>query len=525
MTTQSKLRHLVIVLGDQLDHHSAAFDHFDAHCDAVWMAEVAQEATYVWSHKVRLTLFFSAMRHFRYELEERGIPVHYHALTPDKSRDRGADFAEILQADITRLQPQKLIITEPGDWRVQDMLQQTAKQLNKQLEIRPDRHFYGSIEDFRVWSKDHRGLLLEAFYRHMRKTHGVLVDEQDKPVGKRWNFDKDNRASFGKNGPDLGKSPRSFTPDDITQAVMSLVAQRFANHPGRLENFDLPVTHAQGRALLRDFIQHRLADFGRFEDAMWTGQPFLAHSRLSAALNLHLLNPRELVEAALAAYQAAEAPLNSVEGFVRQILGWREYIRGVYWLHMPSYADRNALHNDDVDVPNFFWDGHTDMRCVSETMQSILDFAYTHHIQRLMVMGLFAQLYGVHPKRFHDWHMAMYADAVDWVSLPNALGMSQYGDGGIVGTKPYCASGNYINKMSNYCKHCRYDHREAAGESACPFTTLYWDFLARHQQQFKHNSRMNLQIRNLENKSKDDIKAIRKRADLLKQRIANGQRV
>jgi deoxyribodipyrimidine photolyase-related protein len=525
MTTQSNLRHLVIVLGDQLDRDGAAFDHFDADCDAVCMAEAAQEATYVWSHKVRLTLFFSAMRHFRDELQGRGITVHYHELTLQKANDRGADFAEILHTDVTRLQPQKLVVTEPGDWRVQHLLQQAAKQLNMALEIRPDRHFYGSIHGFEAWAKDHRSLLLESFYRHMRKTHQVLMDEKGKPVGSRWNFDKDNRATFGKKGPDLGKAPRSFTPDATTQEVMTLVEQRFADHPGGLAHFDLPVTHAQGRALLRDFIQHRLPDFGRFEDAMWTGQPFLAHSRLSAALNLHLLNPRELVEAAVTAYEAGEAPLNSVEGFVRQILGWREYIRGIYWLHMPGYADKNALGNEDVDVPSFFWHGHTEMRCIGETMHSILDFAYTHHIQRLMIMGLFAQLYGVHPKRFHEWHMAMYADAIDWVSLPNALGMSQYGDGGIVGTKPYCASGNYINRMSNYCKHCHYNPSEAAGEAACPFTTLYWDFLHRHQQQFKDNPRMNLQIRNLKNKSKDDMQAIRKRAETLKQRIGAGERI
>ena len=250
---------------------------------------------------------------------------------------------------------------------------------------------------------------------------------------------------------------------------------------------------------------------------MWAGEPFLYHSRLSAPLNLKLLNPRECVAAAIDALHTGQAPLNSVEGFVRQILGWREFIRGIYWLKMPEYAELNQL-NHQLDVPSFFWDGRTEMNCLRESMRQVLDHAYSHHIHRLMVLGNFALLWGVHPRRFHDWHMAMYLDAVDWVSLPNALGMSQYGDGGIVGTKPYCSSGNYIHRMSNFCRDCRFDHRKRTGEDACPFTTLYWEFLDRHSDQLESNPRMAFPIKNLkELRSKQpELTLIRQRADELR---------
>ncbi len=267
-----------------------------------------------------------------------------------------------------------------------------------------------------------------------------------------------------------------------------MVSQRFADHPGKVERFDLPVTRAQAIQSLKDFVSHRLPHFGDFQDAMWHGTSFLYHSRLSHAINLHLLSPREVVEAAIEAFDQGQVELSCVEGFVRQILGWREYVRGVYWREMPSYAERNSLGcSVEQQVPTFFWDGETEMACVRDSMRLLIDTAYAHHIQRLMVLGLYSQLLGVHPRAFHEWHMAMYADAVDWVSLPNALGMSQFGDGGLMATKPYCASGNYIDGMSNYCKGCRYKPKQATGDDACPFTTLYWDFLDRHQQQLRSN--------------------------------------
>lgn len=516
------VRNLVLVLGDQLNQDASAFDDFDVQSDCVWMAENDAEATYVWSHKIRLVLFFSAMRHFRDALITRGLRVDYHALNADKRKDSGQDFAAILTASVRRLNPDKLIITSPGDWRVKQQLIETAESLELSLEIRQDRYFYCSSDEFEAWAEDNKNLVLENFYRQLRSQHDVLMNG-DEPVGEQWNLDKSNREAFGTDGPDERPAPPQHGVDELTQEVMDLVQARYPEHPGTLEDFNYPVTRRQALADLRSFIDHRLADFGRWQDAIWQGEHLLYHSGLSAALNLHLLTPRECVQAAVAAYEAGNAPLNSVEGFVRQILGWREFVRGVYWHTMPDYAEHNAL-KAELPVPAFFWDGQTDMQCVADGMHGVIETAYAHHIIRLMVLGLFALVAGVNPRRFHEWHMAMYADAIDWVSLPNALGMSQFGDGGLLGTKPYCASGNYINKMSNHCKHCQYNYKQAHGEDACPITTLYWDFLDRHSKRFLDNRRMNFQLANLEKKraDKNQMKAIRAQAKKIKKTLKAG---
>lgn len=513
---------LLLVLGDQLNRDAALFDDADPHHDTLWMAETHTEATHVWCHQQRLLLFFSAMRHFREARLREGFRVHYHALGTDPAEDRGQDFGEILAVDIRQLQPQQLVVVEPGDYRVLAMLQGVAQAAQIPLEIRSDRHFYCDHNAFAQWSKGRREWRLEHFYRWLRKRQGILM-EGDQPVGGVWNLDQDNRQSFGRRGPGQLPKPKDFPPDALSRQVIDLIQQRFADHPGALEHFSLPVEPEGARAFLADFIQHRLGLFGTYEDAMWAGETLLYHSRLSALLNLKLLDPRECVEAALVAYQEGRAPLNSVEGFVRQIIGWREFIRGVYWQRMPDYASLNALHCDDQDVPGCFWHGRTKMRCVAGAMESLRQHAYTHHIQRLMVLGLFAQLLGVHPWRFHQWHMAMYLDAIDWVSLPNALGMSQYGDGGLVGSKPYCATGKYIQRMSNYCAGCDYKPDQAYGEGACPFTTLYWDFLHRHADRFRHNRRMALQIKNLQRKSADELRQIQQRATQLRRWVAQDE--
>ncbi|MFW5759886.1 MAG: cryptochrome/photolyase family protein, partial [Cyclobacteriaceae bacterium] len=293
---------------------------------------------------------------------------------------------------------------------------------------------------------------------------------------------------------------------------------RFGNHPGNTNHFDLPVTRQQARELLQDFIEHRLQKFGAYQDAMWQGEPFLYHSRISAAMNIKLISPRELVEQVVKVYKQENMPLNSVEGFIRQVLGWREFMRGIYWNEMPEYLDNNFF-NAEKEVPPFYWHGKTKMACVEDAMQSVLNYGYAHHIQRLMVLGLFAQLYGVHPAKFHDWHMAMYNDAIDWVSLPNAFGMSQFGDGGLVATKPYTASANYINKMGNYCQSCRYNHRKVTEEDACPFNALYWDFLQRNRNKLADNRRMLLQMRNLEKKTPEQLESIQQRSKFIKENI------
>ena len=266
---------------------------------------------------------------------------------------------------------------------------------------------------------------------------------------------------------------------------------------------------------LKDFVRRRLRDFGPYEDAMWRGQPFLYHSRLSSSLNLKLLDPRDALRAAESALRRGRAPLNSVEGFVRQILGWREYVRGIYWLEMPEYASRNAL-NARSPLPGFYWTGDTDMNCLRECIEQTLDYGFAHHIQRLMVTGLFALLLGVDPKEVHKWYLAIYVDAVEWVELPNTLGMSQYADGGIMASKPYVATGKYIKRMSNYCDYCQYDPSRDIGEKACPFTTLYWDFLVRNERTLSANTRIQLQMRNVPRLDRERIKNVKKQADRIR---------
>lgn len=485
------------------------------------MAEVENEATHVWCHKLRIAGFFAAMRHYRNGLLERGLRVDYHELSPRTATQAPTTFQSLLSLAIARSRPERVIVVLPGDLRVLEELRAATQAAEIPLDVLPDRHFYSSPEEFDAWAAGRRQWKLEDYYRMLRRKHGILM-EGGRPAGGAWNFDQDNRKAFGKGGPKSIKPPTAFAPDGVTRDVIDLVNHRFADHPGSTAEFDLPVTPQQAEAALADFIQNRLPRFGDHQDAMWTGQAFLNHSRLSFALNLHLIEPRRCVGAAEEAYAAGHAPLNAVEGFIRQVLGWREYVRGVYWRMMPEYIQRNALECEDMEVPRSYWDGQTEMACVRDCMATVLRFGYAHHIQRLMVLGLFAQLLGVHPRRFHDWHMAMYVDAIDWVSLPNTLGMSQYGDGGVVGTKPYCASGAYIQRMSNYCSGCKYKPTEATGENACPITTLYWDFLDRHGERFSTNPRMVFQIKNLEKKSAE-LPLIREQAAKLRQRLAAGE--
>jgi deoxyribodipyrimidine photolyase-related protein len=516
------MRNLVLVLGDQLDLDSAALDGFDPDHDRLWMAEVQEETGD--AHQLKLVFFLSAMRHYASAQRDDGRTVDYHALTEDPDQDRGCGLAEVLHQDLARTKPKRLVVVKPGDYRVQAGLQKVAERHDIPLEVRDDGHFYTTPEMFSKWAKGKKSLVLEYFYRHLRRTEDVLMDDGE-PIGGEWNFDRDNRETFGRDGPpsDLRPLPR-FDPDAITREVIALVEARFADNPGQAASFGLPVTREGALRMLDAFIEHGLPNFGRFQDAMAEGDVVLYHSRVSALLNVKLLDPRDCVNRAVEAHRKGKAPLNSVEGFVRQILGWREFIRGVYWRHMPDYAELNEL-GCHRDLPSFFWDGETDMACVADSMQGLLQLGYAHHIHRLMVLGLFSQLWGAHPYAFHEWHMKMYVDAVDWVSLPNTLGMSQYGDGGIVGTKPYVATGKYIQRMGPYCRGCRYDPKRAEGERACPFTTLYWDFLARHREQLRSNQRLALQLKNVDRKSADELERIHQRAQALYEAVAAGERI
>ncbi|MGL4514509.1 MAG: cryptochrome/photolyase family protein [Lacipirellulaceae bacterium] len=513
-------RTLAIVLGDQHDRRSVLWGGFDPASDVVWMAEVAEESTHVWTHKARIALFLAAMRHFRDELRASGWTVDYRELPANPTRQSAATetLAAALADAIRRLRPERLAVVLPGEWRVLEALRGVAAEHGLELAVLDDLHFYTTPADFARHASGRKEVRLEYFYREQRKRFGVLM-EAGKPAGGAWNYDKENRGAFGKKGPGALPAPRRFEPDETTREVLELVAKRFAKHPGEVADFDWPVTPSDAKRALDDFVSHRLAAFGDYQDAMWTDEPWLYHSRLSVALNLKLLDPREAVAAAERAYTDGLAPLAAVEGFVRQVLGWREYVRGVYWLHMPGYVERNGL-DAHHPLPPFYWSGETDIECLRQAIGQTLRYGYAHHIQRLMVTGLFSMLLGVDPKRVHEWYLAVYVDAVEWVELPNTLGMSQYADGGVMASKPYAATGKYIQRMSNYCAGCRYKPDVAVGPTACPFTTLYWDFLDRHQDLLRKNHRMALQVKNLDRKDADELGVIRRQATELRERLA-----
>ena len=512
-TVPGAVRTLVVVLADQLDPQSVALEGFDTDRDAVLMMEVDAESTHVPSHKQRTVLFLSAMRHFGLELQGRGMRVRYITLdAPGNTQG----FTEEVRRAVGVLKPERIVVTEPGEHRVATMIEGWEDATGLPVDVVEDRHFICSVESFNEWASGRKSLVLEHFYRMMRTRLSVLVDEQGKPEGGTWNLDKENRKAF-KSAP---RPPKPYEPrlDSVTREVIDLVERRFPDHPGTTKGFAWPVTREEALKALTSFIEHRLPRFGDHQDAMWTGQPTLYHALLSPALNLKLLDPREVVAGAVDAYHAGRVPLNAAEGFVRQIIGWREFIRGVYHHAGPEYADLNAL-DAQGRLPDFYWTADTDMVCMRECVGQVLGLAYGHHIQRLMVTGNFALLAGVHPRAISDWYLGMYADAVDWVTLPNTLGMAMHADGGLVGTKPYAASGKYIQRMSNYCDGCRYDPGERHGERACPFTTLYWDFLLRHEARFSTNQRMKMMLSHVKKMASEERVAITLSAKSLKERL------
>ena len=510
-------RRLILVLRDQLNPDAAVLREADPERDAIAMTEAPYGSQRFPEHKQRLALCFSAMRHFRDARRSDGFSVHYQ---PADADDRAEDVADFLRQQIDAHEPERVVLTEPGRYGALQRLQAVADAAGVPLDVQADDHFLCTHRRFDAWADGRSSLTMEYFYRMMRKEHDVLLDENTDPVGGEWNYDDQNRASFSEAPSDINP-PTRHRPDAITGDVLGLVQTQFADAPGSLDGFIWPVTPEEAKRDVRDFIEHRLPTFGTYQDAMWTEKPFLYHSRLSAAINLKLVAPRYVIEQAEDAYQAGHAPINAVEGFIRQILGWREFIRGVYWQAMPDYAEKNAL-DATADLPDFFWTADTEMTCMRQSLGQIVEHGYAHHIQRLMVTGLFGLLYGIDPQQMNAWHEAMYVDAWEWVSMPNMIGMSQYADGGIVGTKPYTASGNYINKMSNYCSHCAYNYKASTGEDACPFTTLYWDFLDRHEDRLSGNRRMNFQMANLRRKDDDTRAAIRERAEIVRERAADG---
>ncbi len=501
------MRDLILVLGDQLTLSSPALDGFDPAQDAVLMIEAPGEATAVWSHKARIALFLSAMRHLAQEITARGWPLEYIALEADGP----PGFGERLRDALRRHRPRALKLLEAGELRMQQAIEAACHDEAVALHWVDDTHFLCGRAEFARWAKGKRELRMEFFYREMRRKHRVLMDGAE-PAGGQWNFDADNRSAYPKrSGPGTIPPPAGFAPDELTREVFALVERHFPDHPGSLAHFRWPVTRAQAQQALQVFIDTRLPRFGQYQDAMWTDTPTGWHSLLSAAMNLHLLDPRDVIAAAEQAWRSGRVPLADAEGFIRQVLGWREFIRGVYWLDMPAMREANHYAHQR-DLPAWFWSGDTNMACVRDCLKQTLDYGYAHHIQRLMVTGNFALLAQLSPQQVEDWYLAIYVDAIEWVELPNTAGMALHACGPRFTSKPYIASGAYIQRQSNYCGGCRYDPARRSGEQACPFTTLYWHFVERHERALAASPRTALMAKNLQKLGDDERTAIRRRA-------------
>jgi len=477
------VKNLILIMGDQLNPGLPALAQADRSRDVVLMVEVAEETTYVPHHRKKIAFILSAMRHFAAELSGDGWQVDYVKL--DDEGNTGSFTGEVARA-VKRHAPDGIRLTEPGEWRVMEMVGGWSDGLGLPVDVLPDNRFLCSRAEFAEWASGRKQLRMEYFYREMRRKTGLLMDG-DTPAGGQWNFDKQNRKSA--EAALFMPRPRQARPDAMTQAVLQLVAERFPDGFGDLEPFWFAVTRAKAEQARDRFLAEALPHFGDYQDAMLRGEDFLYHSVLSPCINVGLLDPLDLCRRVERAWRNGEVPLNAAEGFIRQIIGWREYVRGIYWLKMPDYAEMNHL-NAERDLPAFYWTGETGMACVRAVVDQTKRQAYAHHIQRLMVTGTFALLAGIRPQQVHEWYLSVYADAFEWVELPNTLGMSQFADGGLLGSKPYAASGSYIDRMSDYCGSCTYSVKQRTGEGACPFNALYWDFLARNADTLRGNPRL-----------------------------------
>lgn len=501
---------LILVLGDQLSLNLASLRCYQPG-DAVLMAEVMTEASYSPHHQKKLALVFSAMRHFGKSLKDAGYRLRYCALPG--SRPSLVEEVEATLAKDPSLD--SLLVTEPGEWRLLAEMQGWQARLGITVTLLDDDRFFCSRQAFGQWAKGRSQWRMEHFYHQQRRQSGLLMD-QGRPLGGRWNFDADNRQ--GWDGSAQVPHLRHYPNDPIREEVLDLVEQHFGQHMGKLRPFDFPVTRQEALAELADFIQLRLPSFGAWQDAMAIGEDWLFHSRLSPLINLGLLGPQEVCQAAEEAYHSGHAPLAAVEGFIRQILGWREYVRGVYWTLMPGYKANNALASTRP-LPDFYWTGQTQMRCMHEALRNSLDNGYAHHIQRLMITGNFALIAGLSVEAICDWYLAVYMDAYEWVELPNTLGMVMHADGGLMASKPYAASGKYIKRMSNYCSQCPYDVNSLTGPKACPFNAFYWHFLLRNRSKLEANPRLAMPYRTLDRFGPDKRDAITQQAQALWRRL------
>ena len=482
------MRRLVVILWDHLNLDIASLQTADRSQDLIYFAETRSECTYIKHHKLKLIFLLSSMRHFAAQLKQQHYHVHYSKLEDNQT-------CEALEDDIYRVaiahDIDEVVVAWPGEYRLLTKL----NALNEKIKVTllDNNLFLCSSEQFQAWAQNYSQLRMEFFYRQLRQQYRILMHNQQ-PEGGKWNYDSDNR-SFPKPLPKF--PPRySHQPDAITREVSQLVTEHFPEHMGNNELFSYAVTRQEALKALALFIQQRLPYFGAYQDVMINNQAWLYHSHLSFYLNNGLLTPLECIKAAEAAYYHQQAPLNAVEGFIRQILGWREYVRGIYWLKMPEYKQKNFFAAERK-LPAFYWHGQTEMQCLQQCVNNTIDNAYAHHIQRLMVLGNFALLTGINPDEVNEWYLIVYADAHEWVELPNVTGMILFADGGYMASKPYIAGGAYIHKMSNYCENCHYSVKEKAGTSACPFNYLYWYFLIKHKKKLESNPRLAMPYRTL----------------------------
>lgn len=492
---------LRFILGDQLSTDISALNDADKKNDIVFMCEVWDEATYVRHHKKKIAFIFSAMRHFAEDLKSKGYSVVYKRL--DEHDD--ASFTAALKRIVQHHSIEKLIATEASEYRVLEMQKSWSDKFDIAVELRGDDRFLSTKQDFEKWADGRKELRMEYFYREMRKKTGLLMNGEE-PEGGKWNYDKENREP-PKDGLRFPDRP-DWSVDSITRDVLKLVEKRFDSHLGDLKPFEYPVTRRQATHYLNWFIENALEDFGTHQDAMVQDEALMYHSHLSALINVGLLGALECCEAAEKAYQEGNAPLNAVEGFIRQIIGWREFIRGIYWMKMPDYASSNEF-NAKRELPEWFWSGKTHMNCLNQAIGETKQNAYAHHIQRLMVIGNFSLLAGLDPKQVQEWFLLVYHDAYEWVEMPNVVGMALYADGGVFASKPYASSGSYINKMSNYCGHCSYSVTKKNGPKACPFNYLYWNFLVENRKLLSKNQRMGMMYGSLDRMSDEKKDAIR----------------
>ena len=494
---------IILILGDQLSLGISSLRKANKE-DLIVMMELASETNYVKHHKRKMVFLFSAMRHFSKELLEHGFSVKYLKLDDSSNMQ---SFSKNLKQILREDKYKKVLLTEPSEYRLLELLKTELTQISCDLEILEDDRFLISKHEFKEFAGKQKNLKLENFYRYMRKKSKYLMDG-DKPQGGKWNFDHDNRSAYDAKNPIPGRP--KFNPDDVTQEVIKLINSKFPERFGTTKEFYEAVTRNQALIFLKFFTEKCLKNFGKYQDAMVEKESFMFHSRISHLINCGLLTPTEVCEAVIG--KINECPIASIEGFIRQIIGWREYIRGVYWLYMPEYINSNFFNNS-APLPEFYWSGECRMNCISEVINSTRKTAYSHHIQRLMITGNLALLMGLSPKEVHEWYLAVYDDAYEWVELPNTFGMALFADGGLMATKPYISSGNYINKMSNYCKNCSYNVKEKTGKSACPFNYLYWNFLEKHKDKLSNNRRLFMPYRNLDKKSNEELEQIKRNSE------------